>query len=72
MIHLVTALDQQVTVLEGKLHKSLASEDTRRRHLSAEISRDDVLKIVRETLPDQQENMERGEVQECSNGFQHF
>ena len=62
LIHLVTALDQQVTVLEGKLNKSLNGEDTRRRHLSAEISREDVLRIVRETVPDQQENIERGEL----------
>ena len=62
MIHLVTALDQQVTVLEGKLNKTLTGEDPRRRHVSAELSRDDVLRIVRETLPDQEENTQRGEL----------
>ena len=51
LIHLVTALDQQVTVLEGKLTKSLAGDDLRRREGSADLSRAEVVRIVRESLP---------------------
>ena len=58
----MTALDQQVTVLEGKLSKGLTGEDPRRRHVSAEISRDEVVRLVRESLPDQEQNIQRGEV----------
>ena len=56
----MTALDQQVSVLEAKLNKSLA-EGERSRHNSstggarADINRDEVLKIVRDSLPDNQE-----------------
>ena len=62
LIHLVTALDQQVTVLEGKLTKSLAGDDLRRREGSADLSRAEVVRIVRESMPVQQEvdNTHRG------------
>ena len=61
LIHLVTALDQQVTVLEGKLTKSLAGDDLRRRDGSADLSRAEVVRIVRESLPAQEvDNTHRG------------
>ena len=63
LIHLVTALDQQVTVLEAKLNKSLADGE-RSRHNSGkpgagDLTREEVLKIVRDSLPN--DNQERGE-----------
>ena len=61
LIHLVTALDQQVTVLEGKLTKGLAGDETRRREGSADLSRAEVVRIVRESLPHQEvDNTHRG------------
>ena len=64
LIHLVTALDQQLSVLEGKLTKSLAGDDLRRREGegSADLSRAEVVRIVRENMPAQQEvdNTHRG------------
>ena len=61
LIHLVTALDQQVTVLEGKLTKSLAGEDLRRRDGSSDLSRAEVVRLVRENIPAQEvDNTHRG------------
>ena len=61
LIHLVTALDQQVTVLEGKLTKSLTGDDLRRRDGSTDLSRAEVVRIVRENIPVHQgDNTERG------------
>ena len=61
LIHLVTALDQQVTVLEGKLTKGLAGDEARRREGSADLSRAEVVRIVRESLPHQEvDNTHRG------------
>ena len=57
----MTALDQQVTVLEGKLTKSLTGDDLRRRDGSTDLSRAEVVRIVRENLPVHQgDNTERG------------
>ena len=67
LIHLVTALDQQVTVLEGKLNRTIADGE-RQRHSSADrgssrsdITRDEVLRIVRDSLPPPVDNHERGD-----------
>ena len=66
LIHLVTALDQQVTVLEGKLTKSLAGEDLRRRDGSSDLSRAEVVRIVRESIPAQEvDNTHRGKAGLC-------
>ena len=57
----MTALDQQVSVLEAKLNKNLADGERSRHNSStggaraADINRDEVLKIVRDSLPDNQE-----------------
>ena len=53
MIHLVTALDQQMTVMEGKFARSMAEVDRGR---GGDITREDVIRMVREG----QENPERG------------
>ena len=53
MIHLVTALDQQMTVMEGKLARSMAEVDRGR---GGDITREEVIRMVREG----QENPERG------------
>ena len=55
MIHLVTALDQQMTVMEGKLARSMAEVDRGR---GGDITREEVIRMVREG----QENPERGDI----------
>ena len=55
MIHLVTALDQQMSVMEGKLARSLAEGERGR---PVDITRDEVIRMVR----DGQQNHERGEI----------
>ena len=54
LIHLVTALDQQMTVMEGKLARSMAEGERGR---GGEITRDEVIRMVR----DGQNNPERGD-----------
>ena len=68
LIHLVTALDQQVSVLEGKLNRTIADgEKERTRHNSVDrgsgggLTRDEVLRIVRDTAPAPPDNQERGD-----------
>ena len=58
---MVTALDQQVTVLEGKLTRSLAEVQGKQGGQRQEVSREEVGRIVREVMPAQPDNQERGE-----------
>ena len=55
LIHLVTALDQQMSVMEGKLARNLAEGERGR---PGDITRDEVIRMVR----DGQQNHERGEI----------
>ena len=58
----MTALDQQVTVLEGKLTRSLAEVQGKQQGgQRQEVSREEVGRIVREVMPAQPDNQERGE-----------
>ena len=56
----MTALDQQVTVLEGKLTRSLAEVQGKQQGQRQEVSREEVVRIVREVMPAQPDNQERG------------
>ena len=58
----MTALDQQVTVLEGKLTRSLAEVQGKQQGgQRQEVSREEVGRIVRGVMPAQPDNQERGE-----------
>ena len=58
----MTALDQQVTVLEGKLTRSLVEVQGKQQGgQRQEVSREEVGRIVREVMPAQPDNQERGE-----------